>query len=624
MNWTKRNQLDISTATKLRLQTGGSIIGFALVALIGLIWLISSLFQTDDRLTSTQTASGTEFILILPPQDSLVPPARITPDSQTGAIPLIPWDSLILFMGNEPRLIEGSDSGPVSLTWRNEETITLTIADDPAPRLSWRAQPRFSQDGNLLLDFDLTDPMGTGPVALILAPTLNNPGSSTDRYRIPLPHSALPPGHRNTAFVRQIDLTNHPLHGRPVSLFLSVQDQAGQLSETGQVFLVLRKKRFRSPLAQIIAKQADRLENNGAISVPGIVKALSALTRFDQGRDMNAATHLGLRQAYRMLTLPSPQLSPDGPQNRMPRSSDDLTPALMEEVAQLLTETATGEDEGSLGLASHDMNSLFSKMRTDLFTTSSMNGDLIAKEIIPATQTYLWALWKYHRANDLPVYIPSRPKGKRARLYTALTQAMGRMAGMAGHSPALLQLQILDDMQRLLSDLRCPSGATKLPAVSSNRNQRIDLSTLVRHLIITHCWLGPRLAQSGGPISLRQAIALEDHLAFAARQLKYQPAQVAAPIATRLDKALVALRSGEGDPNRFSSISRQLNQAISLLLLYRLTDGLPSSDQPLHPWSPWQLDEAATRKIKDDILGNQAITAAEKETILNRLPYPAD
>lgn len=179
----------------------------------------------------------------------------------------------------------------------------FSVDPDRAPTVRFVEAPRATTAGALELLYAIDDDYGavsgkaeiaqvkpaTGPLPrpLVAAPDVP--------LAVPAGRAPRREGERTTR-----DLTAHPWAGAPVTITLSVTDQAGQEGRSATVATELPAKRFFNPVARALIEQRRDLALDADAQLE-VLEALDAIQLAMEGMDDNAGAYLGVHTVYRQL-----------------------------------------------------------------------------------------------------------------------------------------------------------------------------------------------------------------------------------------------------------------------------------------------------------------------------------
>ncbi|MFQ5984475.1 MAG: TIGR02302 family protein [Alphaproteobacteria bacterium] len=303
-------------------------------------------------LASLGPAAPSELTLwVTPPEYTGVAPLLLDPKAPTTEAVRIPEGSTVLAQvrggRGAPELLLDEKATPFSRLDEGGYQVTATIAQaqgiavvqdgkelaawpiavipDLPPAVAFNGPPAVTRRGALRLDYVARDDYGLAAVRAVV----HRPKSSGKPLVLDV---LLPrPGAGSAKQASFHDLTAHPWAGLSVTIRLVATDGIGQEGRSEAETTVLPQRVFTHPVARAIIEQRRLLATDPSKRGP-VAAALSVLSQAPETFADDVTVYLALRAARGRLLY-------------------DRTPGAIDEVQQLLWDTALAIEEGPIALA---------------------------------------------------------------------------------------------------------------------------------------------------------------------------------------------------------------------------------------------------------------------------------
>ncbi|MFQ6018079.1 MAG: DUF4175 domain-containing protein [Kiloniellaceae bacterium] len=344
---------------------------FALRAALGLVLVVALVAGRDDwpdRLERALSPHLAAFaaappanldVWVNPPAYTGHPPLFLDP-ARAGDEPLsIPVGSTVLAQvqgGREvPALVVGgetmsfaafgSEAYKISAEVRAGDRLAieqggrelaawrLALLPDAEPSVEFFAPPGRSERGALRLSFAAEDDYGLSRVSAVIR-RIDNPGVEPIELELGLPGVGL----RQADGVSYHDLTPHPWAGLAVVIRLTARDALGQSGESEPARTVLPERIFNHPVARALVELRKQLTLNPEGRLP-VIRTLAELFQRPEHYFHDVVVALAIRVAERRLI-------------------HDSSRAAVEQVQQLMWDTALHIEDGELAIAERDLREI--------------------------------------------------------------------------------------------------------------------------------------------------------------------------------------------------------------------------------------------------------------------------
>lgn len=208
----------------------------------------------------------------------------------------------------------------------------FVVIPDKPPQIRFVGEPKRAANGTMELSYQIDDDYGAASANAVLALAEASPAGVRPLYGPPEMPLTLPRrGGKANAAKTTKDLTEHVWAGAPITLKLSVTDDAGQTATSETKSLTMPARPFSNPLALAVIEQR-RMLGLDANAKPHVLDLMDAITLRPEDTFDNMAHYLALMSARTRLKL---------------AISDDQ---LRDEV-EYLWEIARGIEDGNLSAA---------------------------------------------------------------------------------------------------------------------------------------------------------------------------------------------------------------------------------------------------------------------------------
>ena len=244
----------------------------------------------------------------------------------------------------------------------------LDIVPDNPPEIALAEPPAATQRQVMRFQFEASDDYGINSIAL----HLKRPGRDDDVERIELIQPA--EGATEIDDAAYLDLTPHPWSGLPVELRLEAVDGLEQSGFSDMLTLILPTRNFTHPVAQAIVEQRRILAEAPELRREQVAAALNGLSHMPERFQDDATVYMALRSMATRLMFEEGEES-------------------LDQVLELMWETALHLEDGSLSLASRELRELQEALRDALASDASDEElERLMDELRKALDNYLDAL----------------------------------------------------------------------------------------------------------------------------------------------------------------------------------------------------------------------------------------
>ncbi|HEX6114768.1 MAG TPA: DUF4175 family protein, partial [Geminicoccaceae bacterium] len=386
-------------------------------------------------------------------------------------------------------------SGQLTITGPGETLSTWTIEaiPDAAPEIAFAEPPAATHRGVLRSHFQASDDYGLASIALLLA----RPGEGEEPERIELMRPA--GGTTELDDSSYLDLTPHPWAGLPVIVRLEALDALDQRGLSQPEELVLPAREFQHPVARALIEERQRL----AVTPEErelVARALDEIARVPQRYQYDDAVYLALNSAVARLRddprlregmelrdeQRRPGVEPEGNpgqpdqsgrQDQTDRQSEPDEPgeesqgadqsevgdrndpgeqqAALDEILELLWDTALHLEDGRLSLAERELRELQEALRQALEEGASDEElERLMAELERALDEYLQAMME--QAQQMADQLPEMPIDPNAIQLERqdLQQMLDAIREMVRTGAREAAQQMLAQLQQLLENLQ--------------------------------------------------------------------------------------------------------------------------------------------------------------------------
>ncbi len=270
-----------------------------------------------------------------------------------------------------------------------------------------------------------------------------------------------PPSSDKTAQARTYkNLTSHPWAGLPVEVVLSAKDDAGQVSKTQPVMMVLPQRVFKNPLAKAIIEQRRILVDKPKSNYLRVAQSLHALSLSPENFIKDIKVYLGLRSVYW----------------RMQYNPHDSIKSVVDQLWNI----AVYIEDGDLSDAERQMK--LAQDRLEKALREGASGSEIKKlldDLRTAVSRFIQSMAEKMQS-QAPQNIPQNPNGQGQQISAKeLDQMLRNIEEFAKSGARNMASQMLNQLRDLLENLQANQGQPN----ASNRNAMStleDLGNLIR------------------------------------------------------------------------------------------------------------------------------------------------
>lgn len=224
---------------------------------------------------------------------------------------------------------------------------TVEISADEPPQVRFGETPSETQRKSLQFGYKAKDDHGLKQLQLVIRPISSAIGGK--QLEVPL---SLPQGTPLKAEGRGVEnLTAHPWAGLKAQVWLEAEDARGQTGKSEEVRVILPEREFSHPVAQTLVKQRKRLILRPSLHF-WVARQLAEVGAHGSAYDNDILVALAIRSAEQRLLR-------------------DRSRKAIEEVQQLLWETALQIEEGESALAEQELRDLQEEMQKALTSGAS-------------------------------------------------------------------------------------------------------------------------------------------------------------------------------------------------------------------------------------------------------------
>ena len=352
----------------------------------------------------------------------------------------------------EARLVL-NDSGELRVG-SQEEVFGLwdiEILQDAPPEIALSEPPAATQRQVMRFQFEARDDYGVNSIAL----HLKRPGREDDGERIELIQPA--EGATEIDDAAYLDLTPHPWSGLPVELRLEAVDSIEQSGFSDVHVLTLPTRNFTHPVAKAIVEQRRLLAEEPNVRREKVAAALNGLSHVPERFQNDSTVYMALRSMATRLMF------------------DDSVESL-DEVLELMWETALHLEDGSLSLASRELRELQEALR-DALADGASDEELerLMDELRQALDNYLDALAQ--QAQQQMSDQPMQPMDQDAMAVDRqdLEQMLDNLRDMIQTGAREAAQDMLAQLQELLENLEVGQQNSQMQQGQQMMNQLQDM-----------------------------------------------------------------------------------------------------------------------------------------------------
>ncbi len=304
----------------------------------------------------------------------------------------------------------------------------IEIIPDNPPNAAFARSPEATTRATLRVDYQASDDYGVEAVKAVIRRENGKPDEAIE-IEEPLPGVHL----KEAQATSYHDLSPHPWAGLPVDIRIVATDALGQVGESEPIHMKLPERVFNHPIARAIIDQRKELVvDPGARSA--VADTLSDLRERPQLYRDDTIVFLGLRLAEQRLRL----------------NDDEKSFA---EVEQLLWDTASRVEDGSMSLAEREMRRLQHELQ-DALAKNAPDSEIerLMRELQQALDRYLQALAENLARN--PDQAEQSVDPSRVLSSRDLQRMIDRARELARDGARDQARELLSQLQNMLENLR--------------------------------------------------------------------------------------------------------------------------------------------------------------------------
>jgi uncharacterized protein (TIGR02302 family) len=342
-------------------------------------------------------------------------------------------------------------SGELRIDGPGGQSWNVSVVGDTAPQISVAGVAEAAVTGEMTLPFTASDDYGVvggqAVIALDLESLDRRYGLAIDpeprepvTVELPMPIS----GDRRMFTENMIeDFSKHPWANLPVTITLSAEDAAGNVTQAAPFATILPTRRFFDPLAAaVIEMRRDLLwSRDNATRVAQVLRAISYRPE-DIFRSQTA--YLRLRVALRRLET---------------FTSFGLKPKQQEEVAEALWQLAIVLEEGDLGDALERLRRAQERL-SEAMKNGASDQEIaeLMQELRDASDDYMRQLSRQARENGEMLDQDSMPENSLQMTQSDLQRMMDRIQELMEQGRMAEAQQALQELQELMENMRITNG----------------------------------------------------------------------------------------------------------------------------------------------------------------------
>ncbi|WP_052261231.1 TIGR02302 family protein [Ruegeria sp. ANG-S4] len=332
--------------------------------------------------------------------------------------------------------------GPAGREW------SIDVIEDTAPQITVAGRATSEAGGQMKLPFTASDDYGvvsgSAVIELDLAEVERRYGLAVDpepreeiEVQLPMPIT----GDRSE-FTEDLieDFSQHPWAHLPVTITLSVVDDADQLSTSEPFQTALPARRFFDPLAAAVIEQRRDLLWAKA-NAARVAQMLRAVSHRPEDLFRSDTAYLRLRVLLRRLET---------------FTQYDLKPKQQEEIAQALWDLAVLIEDGTLADALERMRRAQERL-TEAMQNGASDEEIaeLMQELREATQDYLRQLQRLAQENGQDGDGQQGPNGESMQMtQNDLQQMMDRIQELMEQGRMAEAQQALEEFQQMMENMR--------------------------------------------------------------------------------------------------------------------------------------------------------------------------
>lgn len=449
-----------------------AILAFAVALLFGSIWRVGSV---------TALGPGSEIIAGGPSWEGWIDPPRYTGlptvylNDQTDADLRIATGSRITLRfygkvgaltlaetisGRAGELPSAADpvqdftvtrSGELRIDGPGGRSWNVVVIADTAPQISVAGEAKAAATGEMTLPFTASDDYGVVAGQAVIA---LDPGALERRYGLavdPEPRDPItvelpmPIAGDRRMFTENLieDFSRHPWANLPVTITLTAQDAAGNVTTAAPFATILPARRFFDPMAAaVIEMRRDLLWSR--TNAPRVAQVLRAISYRPEDAFRSQTAYLRLRVALRRLET---------------FTTYGLKPAQQEEIADALWDLAMALEEGNLGDALERLRQ--AQERLSQAMKDGASDEEIAQlmqELRDASDDYLRQLSRQAQQNGDQKNQNPGSENSMQMTQNDLQRMMDRIQELMEQGRMAEAEQALRELQELMENMRVTNG----------------------------------------------------------------------------------------------------------------------------------------------------------------------
>ena len=338
--------------------------------------------------------------------------------------------------------VEVSQAGALLGSW------AIRIIPDEPPTAAFTKPPEATARQALRIDYQAADDYGVESVKAVIRRPAGKPGGKLE-LDLPLPGLHL----KQAQATSYHDLTPHPWAGLAVEIRLVATDALGQTGESEPVRMKLPERVFTNPIARAIIEQRKELAADPSSRL-AVAEILGDLRSRPQLYRDDTVVFLALRVAQERLRL-----------------HDDA--AAIDQVEQLLWDTALGIEDGQASLAQNELRRLQQQLQDALAKNApDREIDRLMNELKQALDRYLQALAQNVARNPEQSEQPTDPS-RQVLTSRDLERMLDRARELAKNGARDQARELLSQLQNMLENLRLARpGQTQQESGEARRMMR--------------------------------------------------------------------------------------------------------------------------------------------------------
>ena len=339
------------------------------------------------------------------------------------------------------RVIDSSAEAVIAQGRRDLGRWAIEAVADAAPTIAFVDDLQKTAKGVLRIEYRAGDDYGLVQVKARIA-RVDQPGAPPLDLDLPLPGIAP----TNAQEASYHDLTPHPWAGLPVKLTLNARDQPGQTGESETLAMVLPERLFTHPVAKAIIEQRRTLALD-PVKRREVQHALSQIIAAPAEFEDDLVAYIALRIAISRLRFA-------------------LGDSAIDQVVDLLWETALRIEDGALSIAEQDLRAAQEELREALERGASPEEiRKLMDKVQEALTQYLDQLEQQRGQREADsADRQGQPESERVRSRSDLQQMLDQARDLAQTGAREAAQELLSQLQEMLENLQTgQSGSEELP-----------------------------------------------------------------------------------------------------------------------------------------------------------------